>query len=125
MAESIIPDDLGEFILRHIDTVAELEALLLLRGNPEVEWSAGETSKRLYIDEAAAAATLERLCAAGLLGHNAGRYRYHGLPEDTARMVDRLADAYARHLVPVTNLIHRKPRQIRAFADAFRLKKDR
>jgi hypothetical protein len=46
------------------------------------------------------------------------------MPEE-ARMVDRLADAYAKHLIPVTNMIHAKPRRIREFADAFRFRKDR
>jgi hypothetical protein len=40
-------------------------------------------------------------------------------------MVDRLADAYARHLIPVTNLIHGKPRRLREFSDAFKIRKDR
>jgi hypothetical protein len=40
-------------------------------------------------------------------------------------MIARLADVYARHLIPVTNLIHSKPRRIREFADAFKLRKDR
>jgi hypothetical protein len=125
MAEALIPDDLRDFILRHIDSVAELEALLLLRGRPDVSWDAAEAAKRLYIGEAAAVETLDRLCAAGLVRHNDGRYRYDDQAEDLCRMVDRLAEAYARHLVPVTNLIHGKPRHIRAFADAFRFKKDR
>jgi hypothetical protein len=40
-------------------------------------------------------------------------------------VVDRLADAYARHLIPITNLIHDKQRRIREFADAFRIRTGR
>lgn len=125
MADSPISDDLRDFILRSIDSVAELEALLLLRGKANADWSAAETAKRLYVGEAEASAILERLAAAGLLHRAAGGYRYSEQPAEQRRMVDRLAEAYARHLVPVTNLIHGKPRHIRAFADAFRFKKDR
>ena len=39
-------------------------------------------------------------------------------------MVELLAEHYKRHLIPITNLIHAKPRRIRQFADAFKLKKD-
>ena len=39
-------------------------------------------------------------------------------------MVALLAEHYKRHLIPITNLIHAKPRRIRQFADAFKLKKD-
>jgi hypothetical protein len=40
-------------------------------------------------------------------------------------MVERLAGSYANHLIQVTNLIHGKPRRLREFADAFKLRKDR
>jgi hypothetical protein len=39
-------------------------------------------------------------------------------------IVERLAVLYARYLIPVTNIIHSSPRTIRAFADAFKLRKD-
>lgn len=39
-------------------------------------------------------------------------------------MVDRLAETYARSLVPVTRLIHERDIAIRKFADAFKLRKD-
>jgi len=125
MTEAIIPDDLRDFILRHIDSVAQLEALLLLRSNPGADWDAAEAAKRLYIGEQAAAEVLGRLCADGLLGQNAGRYRYQERNEEQRRMVDRLAEAYARHLIPVTNIIHAKPGRIRQFADAFKFRRNR
>jgi hypothetical protein len=40
-------------------------------------------------------------------------------------MIDRLAESYAKQLIPITNLIHGKPRRIRQFADAFKFRKDR
>ena len=40
MADDPIPADLRDFILRYIDSVAHLEALLLLRANPETAWQA-------------------------------------------------------------------------------------
>ena len=124
MAEEPIPADLRDFILRYIDSVAQLEALLLLRANPQEEWDAQKTASRLYASEAEAAAVLTRLCEDGLLTCHDGIYRYH--PEENARdVIDRLAATYARHLIPVTNMIHAKPRRIREFADAFRFRKDR
>jgi hypothetical protein len=35
MADDLIPDDVKEFILENIDSVAQLEGLPLLRGNPD------------------------------------------------------------------------------------------
>jgi hypothetical protein len=52
-------------------------------------------------------------------------YRFDPKPEERREIVARLADLYARHLIPVTDLVHTKPPRIRAFADAFKLRKDR
>jgi hypothetical protein len=46
-----IPEDVGQFIIEKIDSVAQLEALLLLRSSPEEKWSVRALSSRLYIDE--------------------------------------------------------------------------
>jgi len=125
MADEAVPDDLRDFILRHIDSVAQLEALLLLRANPDENWTAAQTAGRLYVGEQEVTRMLVRLCADGLLQCREGVFRYAPEPATLAATVDRLADLYTRHLVPVTNLIHAKPRRIRQFADAFKLRKDR
>jgi hypothetical protein len=54
-----------------------------------------------------------------------GVYRYDGATPKQRSLVDRLAALYSRHLISVTKLIHAKPRRIRQFADAFRLRKER
>ena len=125
MPDEPVPDDLRDFILRHIDSVAQLEALLLLRANPDEKWDVAKTAERLYAGEQEVAATLARMCADGLLQCQEGIFRYAPEPTALRATVDRLADLYARHLIPVTNLIHAKPRRIRQFADAFKFKKDR
>jgi hypothetical protein len=51
-------------------------------------------------------------------------YRYNPAG-DQASIIDQLAEAYARQLIPITNLIHAKTRGIRAFADAFKIKRDK
>jgi hypothetical protein len=125
MAEELIPADVHDFILRHIDSVAQLEALLLLRANPHETWDADTVARRLYTGLQEIEEILARLCADGLLGASEGFYRYDGASEEQRGTVDRLAALYSRHLIPITNMIHAKPRRIRQFADAFRLRKDR
>jgi hypothetical protein len=123
--DELIPGDLRDFILRHIDSVSQLEALLLLRANPEEEWDVGRTAQRLYVDAQEVTEVLARLCADGMLTCRQGLYRYSPESAETRAMIDRLGDLYGQHLIPVTNMIHTKPRRIRAFADAFRFRKDR
>jgi hypothetical protein len=124
MADDPIPDEVRNFIQMHIDSVAQLEALLLLRANSTEEWDAARTARRLYSREQEIADVLARLCAEGLLTCKDGVYRYE-CEEETRRLVDRVAAVYARQLIPVTNMIHAKVRRIREFADAFKLRKDR
>jgi hypothetical protein len=125
MADEIIPDDLRDFILRHIDSITQLEALILLRAHSDVDWEAKRTAARLYASEQEVAEGLARLCADGLLICKGELYRYHCKTDELRAMVDRLANAYAHHLIPVTNMIHAKPGRIREFADAFKFRKDR
>lgn len=124
MAADSIPDDLRDFVLRVFDTVAHLEALLLLRAHPDKSWDVPTTAKRLYTTEQQAAEALDRLQREGFIAAEGGAYRY--LQEWPVRLakIDRLAEIYAKHLVEVTNLIHERPRRIREFPDAFKFKKD-
>jgi hypothetical protein len=126
MTEDPIPNDIRQFILRCIDSVAQLEALLLLRANPQENWNTVSISKRLYISEQETAPLLTNLCDQGLVVLNElTEVIYQPASAELSQMVDSLAAIYARHLVPVTNLIHSKPRsRMQEFADAFRLRKD-
>ena len=125
MVDEPIPSDVQDLILRHIDSVAQLEALLLLRGNPTESWDVATTAKRLYANEDEIAEVLALLCEGGLLSVREGAYRYDCAKAELRESIDRLAEVYARHLIPVTNMIHAKPRRIRQFADAFKFRKDR
>jgi hypothetical protein len=123
MAEAV-PDDVRDFILRYVDSVAQLEALLLLRANPEKSWEPASAASRLYIAEAEIGLVLARLHGDGLVSVGNEGYRYNPASAEQRELIDRLADAYVRHLIPVTNIIHAKPRRIREFADAFKIRKD-
>jgi hypothetical protein len=119
-----LPAELREFLALHIDSIAQLEALLLLRSAPDEVWDIPRCAERLYIGEREASETLAHLADHGLLVHEPGGYRFHPQTQDLADLVSLLTEHYRRHLIPVTNLVHAKPRRIRQFADAFKLKKD-
>jgi predicted ArsR family transcriptional regulator len=125
MTDEPIPAELRDFILRHIDSVAQLEALLLLFWEKSTDWSAAKLSKRLYISEGEALAVLGRLTADGFAAEADGRYRFNPEIAEREHMLEQLANAYSTRLIPITNLIHSKPARIREFSDAFKLRKDR
>lgn len=123
MAEDFIPDDVRAFILRYIESIAHLEALLLLRRSPDHAWTAAATSARLYISEAEAASVLGKLCADGLVTFD-GKIYSVDVANNLSETIGRVAEAYTQHLIPVTNMIHARPRRLREFSDAFKLRKD-
>lgn len=119
-----IPADLRDFITRNIDSVGQLEALLLLRDNPDQAWDVSQLAKRLYVNEAEAEAIFAHLVEQGFVIAQDGTHRYDRQGRQAAT-IDHLAEAYARQLIAITNLIHAKPRRVRAFADAFKIKRDK
>jgi hypothetical protein len=124
MVDDLIPADVRDFLVNYIDSIAQLEALLLLRASPGERWTAEVVASRLYVDAPVAEAELARLCAHSLISCQDSVYSYAGNNAELNSVVDRLAVLYARHLIPVTNLIHAKRGRIREFASAFRLRKD-
>lgn len=123
MVTESIPDDVREFVLKYVDSIAQLEALLLLRRERSASWNAATVAKRLYITHGDASDVLRKLLAHGFLKFRKETYQYQCPPEvDT--LVGHVADVYARQLIPVTHLIHNKPGRIREFADAFKLRKE-
>jgi len=123
MAEDPIPADVREFVIRNIESIAYLEALLLLRSDAGKRWSPSTVAARLYIGEAEATSLLSRLAEQDLADGDAVGFQYKPDPAYEP-MLTRLADLYSRQLIPVTNLIHSRPGRVRAFASAFKLRKD-
>lgn len=123
MADQYVSDELRSFILKRIDSVAQIEALLLIRSSTQPQWSASQLAKRLYIDEAEAAEALSRLCGSELLVCADGIYSLDGVPQYNLELIGELLEAYAQHLIQITNIVHAKSRRIGSFADAFKFRK--
>jgi hypothetical protein len=124
----VVPPEVQRFVLDRIDSIAQLEAILMMRNSPDTWWPSSTLAERLYIADETCRAELDALRQQGLVR---GReedigwsYRYAPSNGDLREFVDRLVYYYAHHLVPISNLIHGKPRtRIHEFSDAFALKK--
>jgi hypothetical protein len=125
MVEDFISPDVRGFILERIQSVAELEALLLLHQHEGQTWSAARVADRLYVTEPAATEILTRMAMESLCTVEAAGFRFAPATPEEAALVGQLADVYARHLIPVTRIIHGKPARIQKFADAFRFRSDK
>lgn len=123
-----ISQEVRAFIAEHIESVVQLEVLLLLYKNPQQDWTADDIGRELRIDPAWASEQLANLCARGLLICPAAPqpiYRYGPRTPELDRAITDLDKAYTEMRVTVVSLIFSKPvEKIRIFADAFRLRKD-
>ena len=115
MASQYVPDDIRDFILKHIATVAQIEALLLIWSSPEEAWGLPQIAARIYSSDTATAKALDGLCADGLLVCRDGVFGLNASTENV-EMIRRLQEVYARYLIPVTDVIHSKSRSAHSTA---------
>lgn len=120
-----IPENVKRLIAERIDSIPELEAVLLLKDHPDRSWDADQAGARLYVSRTVASHVLAALAGRGLLRREGQAYRYAPTDDSLRADIEDLAGCYSRQLVDVTQLVHSKPGAIvRSFADAFRFRKD-
>src|ERR1051325_8753156 len=119
MADEPVPDDVRDYILNHIDSIVELEALMLLGAHPGEPGDVAKMARRLYVSEPEVSDAVGRLVSDGVVSLNEGAFSYRPAPE-ALDLLERVAATYRRHLIAGTNLIHSKPSRISQFADAFK-----
>ena len=128
MSGGELPKDVRDLVIGHIDSVVQAEILLLLQSNPGQAYSAEQVGQVLRIDANGAEAQLAHLQSHGMLraGPDGGGYVYGPQSVQLSDAVAGLARAYADRRVTVIALIYSKPTdQLRSFADAFRIRKDK
>jgi hypothetical protein len=129
VADSGISENVTAFLAAHIDSVLQLEILLLLQAQPQRDWTSTDVAQELRIDAAWSSGQLEGLAAAGLLAATGGTppaYRYAPKTAELDDAVKGLARAYEDRRVTVIGMIFSKPLdKIRSFADAFRIRKEK
>ncbi|WP_428938556.1 hypothetical protein [Fontivita pretiosa] len=125
MAAEDIPQNVVSFLAEHIDSVVQLEALLLLHANPQQPKPAADVARELRIDPNWTEAALTKLAQSGLLESAAAGYRYAPRSPELDQTIAALAREYQTRRVTIISMIFSKPPDpIRQFADAFRLRKD-
>jgi hypothetical protein len=123
-----IPAHVRRFLEENIDTVPQLETLLMMYEKPDHGWPIADVALRNYIDESRATDTLNALQRRGLViaQESPPRFRFSPASDEVRALVAELAVCYQRKLSAVTELIHAKPSaSVKEFARAFDLKKDR
>jgi DNA-binding MarR family transcriptional regulator len=116
-----------QFVAEKIDTVAELETLLIMSDDEHRQWSDQEVAARLYTTPAAATRVLDSLVRRELITADGkpARFRFNPARSEDRKLFAEVAEAYRRNLVAITTFIHSKASaSVQDFARAFDLKKD-
>ena len=127
MIRAEIPAAVLQFVLRRIDTVTELETLLIMSAEGTRLWSVDDIAARIYLAKPSAAAVLHALQTHRLItSDDAGtRFRFTPVSDEERQTILQTAMAYRTHLIPIATLIHKKASgSVQEFARAFSLKKD-
>lgn len=124
---SELSKEVEQFLIKNIDSVAELEGLLLMRRESPAAYDASALARRLYIDQNSAAEVLRALDKRGFIAiaPDAGveYFTYKPRTEELRQQIDQLEEVYSKFLIPITNLLHTKrSNAVQQFADAFRLR---
>jgi hypothetical protein len=124
-----MPDEhlnVDHFVLNEIESVPHLEALLLLWRTAPQQLSASQIAEQLYVSEAQGSTIAEDLCRRGLIVCTDGQgFFYDTSDQQRNRLLDAVDETYRRELIRISGIIHSKASpSVRAFANAFRLRKD-
>jgi hypothetical protein len=122
-----LPPEVQQFMHTYINSVEQLEILLLLRSAHTEDWSARRVSEALRTNERSAANRLADLAARGILvatGESPILYRYAPTPDSLNNTISTLATLYVHFRFRIIEAIFAKPNDyVRVYADAFRISK--
>jgi hypothetical protein len=120
-----LPDDVRVFLHQNIDSVEQLEVLLLLWRTPDRGWTSEEVAIAVYSHPSSVVRRLAMLLGQGLLRERQpGCYQYAPRTVELHQTVTQVDRMYRERRVAVITLIASKPiENVRAFSDAFRIRK--
>jgi hypothetical protein len=123
-----LPGEVVRFITREIESLEQLELLLLLMQAPDRWWDAASVASALGSREDVARRTLDRFASRNLLAIRVTadvRYQFQPGEEGLQRTMTLFAEAFRTNRLAVLQLVTGRPqRSIRDFADAFRIRHD-
>lgn len=122
MAQPEFSSEFRTFVNKNINSVEQIEVLLILRANPERAWTVDEISAIMRSSAHSIRSRLEGLQAKKLAVIVTGEgFRYAASGRLDA-MVEMLGEEYGRRRFSVIELVFTRPDAARQFADAFRLR---
>jgi hypothetical protein len=120
--------DAHEFVQENIDSVPQLEALILLWNSRPVWWTCEELASRLYVPLDRVGGLLRDLARMQMAAESETeppKFSYYSRSKDQDAMMMLVDEAYRRDLVRISTMLHEKASPaVRDFARAFRFKRE-
>jgi hypothetical protein len=125
-----IPDDVVAFLDANVESFEQLELLRMLGEARDKEWQIDALAKEVQVDVPTATRHLAALCARGLITRVAtGSEIAYRFGCQTPKLERKLADTlqvYNERPVTMIKLVYAQASNpLRAFADAFRVRKEK
>lgn len=128
MSADALPAPVKQLLARHIQSVEQLEVLLLLRSQPERKWTAAQVYDVVRSSQSSITARLLTFTADGFLAEEKGppqTFRYAPKTDNLRTALEQTAAAYQTWRVRVIEAIFAPAADpVQSFADAFKLRKD-
>ena len=124
MSQRDFSPEFRAFVNKFINSIEQIEVLLILRANPERVWNVDEISAIMRSTPNSIRSRLDALTAKKLsaaVPDEGFRYAASGRLD---AMVEVLSEEYGQRRFSVIELVFSRPDAARQFADAFRLKED-
>jgi DNA-binding MarR family transcriptional regulator len=128
MSELPTSQQVERFIREEIDSVPQLEALLLFWRRFPREWTCDQMARELYVSPDEAHTVLSSLLQRGLLARRAEEEERYVLvleSDERRNLMEALNSMYRNELVRVSKMIHANASpSLRDFARGFRFRKE-
>ena len=123
------PEDLARFMYHNVESIDQLEILRILGEDREREWDCASLAREVQAMPQTVRAHLAAMQSRGLLvttSRGAALCCRYGVDAPELRdMVDRLLQMYKQRPVTMIKMVYERARDpLRAFADAFRIRKE-
>lgn len=123
-SSSELPSELRAFLYSCIDSVEQVEILMLLCRDSR-PWTARATAERLGFSDGLTRGHLETLSARGLLQISVAAevlYAYSPKNAELRRYADQLSEHYGTARTAIMRFVASNPRRLKHFSDAFKLR---
>lgn len=117
--------DLEAFVKASLRSLWALELLLFMRRHRDQDWTVESLVAELRGSRHLVEQLLGDFSRSGLIASAEGRHRFQPAGEATDRLCDRLDVAFRERPIAIAALIAKPANNVQAFADAFRIKREK